>query len=117
MVGKLHYKVGLFLSFFLLIMALSGFLLNHSSFFKLREVYISNKTILKLYNIPYEEGENFAQYSKIITLEKVILDIHSGVIFGKLGRLLSDIIAISTIILIISGLIRYAQRRKNNSSN
>jgi hypothetical protein len=53
--------------------------------------------------------------SQFLTLERVILDTHSGRIFGDVGVIFMDLIAISLILLSISGIyiwVRYARSKR-----
>lgn len=50
-----------------------------------------------------------------ITVERVLLDLHSGRLFGLLGRLFLDLIAVIMIILSISGLTLARLRARSNN--
>jgi hypothetical protein len=50
-----------------------------------------------------------------ISLERLLLDLHSGRIFGTVGILVYDLLALAIGFLAISGLITWARSRKNGS--
>lgn len=50
---------------------------------------------------------------RVISLEKVILDIHAGRYFGGLGPLFMDIIALLFIVVAITGFYMWSQKRRN----
>jgi hypothetical protein len=54
-----------------------------------------------------------------LTLERVLLDIHSGRILPVLGKALLDVIAVAVIVLCISGLLLWGRRgnRRNGNGN
>jgi len=51
-----------------------------------------------------------------LSLERVLLDLHSGRIFGSAGTLLYDLLALAVGFLAISGLIVWASGRKNGKA-
>lgn len=54
----------------------------------------------------------FAQYDSPLSLEKIILELHSGYFFGKVGPFLLDVFALLLLVMIISG-IRLHHDKKN----
>lgn len=50
-----------------------------------------------------------------ITVERLLLDLHSGRIFGLLGKLLLDLVAVIMIVLSVSGLILAGLRARNGN--
>lgn len=99
---KLHYQAGLASALFLVILSISGFLLNHSRSFGLHEVDMSFDFIMWWYGIP----------EPIFTLERIIIDIHSGRFFGLPGTLFMDITAFATIFLVGTGIYTWYKNRK-----
>ena len=65
-----------------------------------------------------KEELNFAQKqyrSRFLNWERVILDAHSGRLFGNIGVIFMDIVAIMLILLSISGIyiwLRYAKSKR-----
>lgn len=70
---KFHRWVGLFASIWLLLLALTGFLLQHSPQWQLDKKFINNSAILKLYGI----GEQFIAFvqenNQLIQLDKQLI--------------------------------------------
>lgn len=60
------------------------------------------------------EKKELSQYQKIegITTEQLILDIHSGRLFGKYGVLLVDLIALISLVLIITGIMIVSRTKR-----
>ena len=52
-----------------------------------------------------------------LSLERVLLDIHSGRIFGSIGILVYDLLALAIAFLAISGLIFWLRGRRNGKQN
>ena len=96
---RLHWRIGLAAAFFILWLAITGILLNHSRDMGLHHVFLDHPLILEAYNMNVSEelrGEG-------INLEKFILDLHTGNFFGLSGKLLSDLAAIAMIFVTLSG--------------
>ena len=49
-----------------------------------------------------------------LTLERLLLDLHSGRWLGEIGVLLTDLVAISLIAMVVSGLIAWRKRLQSN---
>jgi uncharacterized iron-regulated membrane protein len=104
-----HWRIGLVAAFFVLWLAITGLLLNHSRLLGLHHIFLDNSLILSAYNMDYSEELR----GKGINLEKLVLDLHTGNIFGLPGKALSDISAIAIIFLTLSGLYNiWARKRK-----
>ena len=104
----LHWRIGLFASFFILWLAVTGLLLNHSRALGLHHIFIDNPIILSLYNMNVSEELR----GQGINLEKLVLDLHTGTIFKLPGKLLSDLAAIAMIFITLSGLYNLWMRKR-----
>ncbi|MCB1563381.1 MAG: PepSY domain-containing protein [Alphaproteobacteria bacterium] len=110
-----HRRAGLAAALFLIILAVTGFLLNHARSFGLHTVYLDQDWILAFYNMdlpkdmPPEMAEQYRGSG--ITLEKILLDIHTGAIIGLPGRIVSDLAALAILFLSASGLYNWWRRR------
>jgi hypothetical protein len=194
---KLHHKIGLIFSIFIILLAITGILLNHPETFNLNKVKIKSSLLADLYGIkpkitsfkleddyistagnklymnetpldfslegklhsiaplennilllvdPYlitinqsgevlnieESGENKFPWvmrqtklpksiadkitadfaSDVITLERLIIDIHSGRIIGIPAVLFNDLVALMMIFLAVTGFLTWSRRRK-----
>jgi len=108
-----HYTIGLFASVFLLLLAITGILMNHSRSLGLEQVDMSFAWLLSWYGMAMS-AEELAQIDQpIITLERVIIDMHNGTIFGVGGVWVMDLAAISMIFLIATGIYNYLKIRKS----
>ena len=104
----LHWRVGLVASLFLLILAITGILLNHSRAMGLHHIFLDHPIILSAYNMNVSKelrGEG-------INLEKLILDIHTGKLFGIPGTIISDLTALAIIFLTGTGIYNLWKRKR-----
>ena len=105
---RLHWRVGLIAVFFIIWLAVTGLLLNHSRTFGLDHIFLDHPVILSAYNMNVEEELR----GRGINLEKFILDLHTGNFFGIPGKFISDLAAIALIFLALSGLYSLWMRKK-----
>lgn len=105
---RLHWRIGLVAAFFLLWLAVTGVLLNHSRALGLHHIFLDHPAILSAYNMNFSENLR----GQGINLEKFILDLHTGKFFGLSGTLVSDLTAIAMIFLVASGLYNLWKRKK-----
>ena len=96
-----HRVVGLFAAVFVAMFAITGILINHSRRLDLHNVNVSSQWMMDWYNIP----------EPIITLERVIIDIHSGHFFGVTGPYFMDAAAVAMLFLIFSGVYTWYKKR------
>lgn len=112
-----HWRIGITSVIFLLLLATTGLALNHARHIGLDQIYIDTEWILSLYNmdlppdVPQDMAEQYR--GKGITLERLILDIHSGNIIGLPGKIISDLAALAIIFLCLSGLYNLWKRKKS----
>ena len=114
-----HWRIGTIAAIFLLIIALTGLALNHAHLLGLNHIHIDANWVMKLYNMdlpPDVAPEMAEEYrGKGITLEKFILDLHSGAIIGLPGKILSDLAALAIIFLSATGVYSLWKRKKKKS--
>ena len=113
-----HRRLGLCACIVIMVVAVTGVLLNHNASLGLHRVHIHHPWLLKLYDINDVQEEDFG-YPEVLTLDQVILDIHTGRFFGYLGRGLMDLTAIVMLLLAFSGVFlwRSAKTRKRANKN
>ena len=107
-----HYTIGLFASVFLLLLAITGILMNHSRSLGFEQVDMSFGWLLSWYGMDMSVEELAQIDQPIITLERVIIDAHNGTLFGVGGPIVMDLAALSVIFLIVTGIYNYLQIRK-----
>lgn len=105
---RLHWRVGLVAVFFVIWLAVTGLLLNHSRALGFNHIFLDYPAVLSAYNMNAEEELR----GRGISLEKFILDLHTGNIFGVSGKFISDLAAIALIFLALSGLYNLWMRKK-----
>lgn len=111
-----HWRIGLALSFFITVIAVTGILLNHALQWGFDEIYFDAEWLMKIYNmdlppdVPPEQAEEYR--GKGITLEKLLLDIHAGTIMGLSGKIMSDLVAVALLFLCGTGFYNWAKRNK-----
>ena len=158
-----HWRIGLAAALFLIVIAVTGLLLNHARLLDLNRVYFDSPFILSLYNMNLPDGyiEGFAdtadgtvvqtadgflvidsgghiskaprpdvQITKTktvplhivqavsrsyrgegVTLEKLLLDIHTGRVLGPAGAYITDLAALAILLLSASGIYNWWRRK------
>ena len=96
-----HRWVGLTSALFVIMFAVTGILLNHTREFGLHTINVSSQWMIDWYGIP----------EPIITLERVVIDIHSGRFFGLSGVVITDLAAIAILFLAFSGVYTWFKKR------
>lgn len=114
---KLHFRIGIILGIFLIVMSFTGILLNNAEFLKLDNKFISNEFIYSLYGFEVSQEEIEKEKMKGFSWYRIILDIHNGRILKGFGKYLVDIIGILTIVITITGYTRYSRRVNNNKKS
>lgn len=104
----LHWRIGIAAAVFVLWLSITGILLNHSRSMGLHHIFLDHPIILGAYNMDVDEelrGDG-------INLEKFILDLHTGKLFGISGTLISDLAALAMIFLTLSGIYNLWRRKR-----
>lgn len=109
LIFMLHWRIGLAASFFILWLAVTGLFLNHSRTMGLDHIFMDHPFILSLYGMNVSEELR----GQGINLEKFILDLHTGSVFGLSGKILSDLAALAMIFITLSGLYNLWMRKRN----
>ena len=111
-----HWRIGIIATIFLIILSITGIALNHARLLGLDHIYLDAEWIMSLYNmdlppdIPPEQAEDYR--GKGITLERFILDLHSGALIGLPGKVISDLTALAIIFLCLTGAYNLWKRKK-----
>ena len=96
-----HRIIGLAAALFVVMFSVTGIMLNHSRDWGLHHVNVSSEWMMEWYGIP----------EPIITLERVVTDIHSGRFFGVPGPYFMDLAAVSILFLVITGMALWWMKR------
>ena len=102
---RLHAVVGLVLTLNLLLLLVTGFLVQHREDFRLDEKMISRTWLPASYR-PMDGAE--------VRADIVVTDVHSGRILGPNGALLLDAATLGWAVLLVSGLWIYVFGRRRN---
>ena len=94
-VRRFHLYLGLGAALYFMLMAATGVALNHRDWFKLEEHFVSRHWLPASYR-PQDEAE--------VRADIVIGDLHSGLIFGRLGTPITDVVAAVWFLSLLSGL-------------
>ena len=105
---RLHWRIGVLSAFFLLWLAITGILLNHSRMLGLHHIFLDNPMILWAYNMDVDEELR----GRGVNLEKFILDLHTGNLFGLSGKVISDLAALALIFVTLTGLYNLWMRKR-----
>lgn len=73
---------------------------------------MSFPSVLNWYGMEMSAEELAAIDQPLITLERIVIDLHSGTIAGVSGPIIMDIAAISLLLLIGTGIYNYLKIRK-----
>src|SRR5213080_405132 len=101
-VRKLHIWVGLSAALYFMLIATTGVLINHREGLRLEERAISRRWLPTNYRP--NDGNQVRAYI-------AVADLHSGLIFGKVGAPIMDFVAAVWFISIISGVSMLVLRR------
>ncbi|MFQ5694853.1 MAG: hypothetical protein ACE5HB_02595 [Terriglobia bacterium] len=103
---NIHLVTGLVVGVWLLLMTLTGVLVNHQVDWGLDEIEISNAYLPDHYTDEFHPDST--------RLNVVLTDLHSGRFFGPGGRYLSDVIGLLVLISVGSGFYSYLLMRRAN---
>jgi uncharacterized iron-regulated membrane protein len=106
-----HRRIGVVATLFIILLSITGILLNHNAQLSLHKVNIESPWLLELYNIDNTEQAEFA-YPQTLNLDTVVLDLHTGKFFGKLTPIIMDLVALMLLALSFSGLFMWAKRMR-----
>lgn len=107
-----HRRIGLVSLIFVLVLTITGLLLNHNAELNFHKKHIQSQWVHQWYGLPAPEEGGFEG----LTVDRVLLDIHTGRFFGSYGHYVMDIAAILFLILSVTGFYmwyrRYSEQRK-----
>ena len=99
-----HLTTGFVFAAWLVLMALTGVLINHQADWNLDESEVSNA---------YLPGQYTTEYSPDATRVNVIVaDLHSGNFFWGLGKVITDLVALLVLLSVSSGAYAFHLRKK-----
>ena len=99
---KWHRGLGIAAVLFVVTLAVTGILLNHNATLGLHQHQITHPWLLEHYDINSVPEDAFS-YPETLTLDRVILDIHTGRFFGDVGRIAVDLAALALLLLSFTG--------------
>ena len=107
-VRKLHIWVGLSAALYFMLIATTGVMINHREGLRLEERTISRRWLPSNYRP--EDGKDG------VRADIAVSDLHSGLIFGKVGKPVMDFVATVWFISIVSGISMLVLRRSMHYS-
>src|SRR5437868_7952577 len=107
-VRKLHIWVGLSAALYFMLIATTGVMINHREGLRLEERTISRTWLPSNYR-PDDGKEG-------VRADIAVADLHSGLIFGKVGKPVMDFVAAVWFISIVSGISMLVLRRSMHYS-
>src|SRR5882724_8018108 len=107
-VRKLHIWVGLSAALYFMLIATTGVMINHREGLRLEERTISRNWLPSNYR-PDDGQEG-------VRADIAVADLHSGLIFGKVGKPVMDFVAAVWFISIVSGISMLVLRRSMHYS-
>ena len=106
---RLHVATGLVAAVWLLLIAVTGVLINHQESLGLLDMEINDRYLPGYYRPDVRTGTT--------RLNIVITDLHSGRIFGAHGHWAGDLIALLVVVSLTSGAFAYTARRRIQNGN
>lgn len=94
-VRRLHLYLGLSAALYFMLIAATGVALNHRQGFGLEDRYISRNWLPASYRL--QDGD-------AVRADIVIGDLHSGLIFGRVGGPIMDVVATVWFLSLVSGI-------------
>lgn len=91
---RLHISIGVIFALYFLLMAFTGVMINHTQDWGFTDRYVSRR---------YLPSDYRPQDGDATRLDIVITDLHSGMIFGRYGHWLPDLVTAFWTISILSG--------------
>ena len=108
-IPRLHLWLGLSAGLYFLFLGLTGIALNHRTDWGLEEKTVSHRFLPSHYR-PMGEGER-------TRLDIVLADLHSGLLFGRYGPTVSDLIALILMASTLTGFaLGWRRSRKRGAS-
>ena len=104
---KLHLIVGLVSALYFMLIAATGVAINHRQGWRLEECSVARTWLPK----SYRPNDGAAVRADI-----VVTDLHSGLIFGKVGAPMMDVVATVWLFSIVSGISMLALRKSIHGS-
>ncbi len=102
-IRRWHYRTGLISATLIILLTITGFILNHSDHWNLNQIPLPTWLTKLAYNIP--------QQVESIHWERFLLDLHAGRFFGELQFLFLDFSAFCLIFLSASGIYSYWKKK------
>lgn len=96
-----HYRLGLLAVPVVLLLAVTGLLLNHSAALKLHKAPLEGTWLASWYE---------ADIAASMTWDQWLLDMHTGRFFGTYGPYVMDAAAVFLLLLALSGAYNWARR-------
>ena len=106
---KIHMVTGLAAAVWLLLIAVTGVLINHQESLGLLDAEISDRYLPGSYRADARTGTT--------RLNVIVTDLHSGRIFGVHGHWISDLIALFLVVSLTSGAFSYRIKRQLQQAN
>ena len=105
-----HRRLGITAALFVILLTITGVLLNHNASLNLQKAYIKNEWLLDWYNIDAKQEDASGFPEEIRTVDRVVLDIHTGRFFCEWGPYVMDGAALCLFLLAITGIYMWSRR-------
>ena len=109
-----HRRIGMIAVLFVVVLSITGILLNHNAQLDLNKTKVTSSWLLALYGMDDQPMSEFGYPAETLTADRIILDIHTGRFFGKFGPLVMDLVAIALLFLSATGSYMWWKRSKKN---
>ncbi len=106
---KIHMATGLVAALWILLLAVTGVMINHQESLGLLDTEISDNYLPDSYRADVRTGTT--------RLNIIVTDLHSGRIFGAYGTWVSDLVALFLLVSLTSGAFSYWIKRRLQRGN
>ncbi len=97
-----HRQIGLAASLLMVLLAVTGIILNHNADWGTTHAEVKSEWLMAWYDIDPAQVEQ--GYAPPLSLDRILLDLHTGRILGDWGIYLMDAAAIILLLLTFSGI-------------
>lgn len=94
-----HRRVGMAAALFVVLLTVTGIVLNHNAALKLHTVHLQSGWLHSWYGLPDPKETEFPG----LTADRVLLDLHTGKFFGQWGPYVMDAAALAFLFLTGTG--------------
>lgn len=110
---KWHARLGGIAALFILLVTITGLLLNHQELTGIHNSDVTAEWVLDWYYGSVPAGEDVNAFRPpSIPLSRLLLDVHTGRFFNVGGAVVMDLAAVALLLLVGSGIYNWVKRKR-----